>query len=173
MKLQKLFLLPLLLLALGSCDESTSGDGPENGVIWDIYPYAINIAVSDAAGNDLLDPAAENSIAHNGIKAIWNGQTFEKDSLPDFAQTKALNVVFRGLQSFQLSDGRYVLSFGEFRGDASREASDLVIDWNDGTPKDTISFSHSFWWENSEPQQETRLYLNGQETEAPVQIVKP
>ena len=31
-------------------------------------PFAVNIMVTDAAGNDLLNPETENSIADNGIK---------------------------------------------------------------------------------------------------------
>lgn len=159
------------LLSFTSCSEDP--DGPEPGMIWDIAPFVINITVSDKDGNDLLNPETSLSIANNGIKAIFGGETFEMDSMPVAdGQSRAILAVFRGLYSYQGSDGRYRLSFGEFAGDRNYEPQELVIDWNDGTPNDTIVFSHSFWWENHEPNQKTIVYLNGKETDAPVAIVK-
>lgn len=159
------------LLSFTSCSEDP--DGPEPGMIWDIAPFVINITVSDKDGNDLLNPETSLSIANNGIKAIFGGETFEMDSMPVAdGQSRAILAVFRGLYSYQGSDGRYRLSFGEFAGDRNYDPQELVIDWNDGTPNDTIVFSHSFWWENHEPKQKTVVYLNGKETDAPVAIVK-
>lgn len=159
------------LLSFTSCSEDP--DGPEPGMIWDIAPFVINITVSDKDGNDLLNPETSLSIANNGIKAIFGGETFEMDSMPVAdGQSRAILAVFRGLYSYQGSDGRYRLSFGEFAGDRNYDPQELVIDWNDGTPNDTIVFSHSFWWENHEPEQKTVVYLNGKETDAPVAIVK-
>lgn len=159
------------LLSFTSCSEDP--DGPEPGMIWDIAPFVINITVSDKDGNDLLNPETSFSIANNGIKAIFGGETFEMDSMPVAdGQSRAILAVFRGLYSYQGSDGRYRLSFGEFAGDRNYDPQELVIDWNDGTPNDTIVFSHSFWWENHEPKQKTVVYLNGKETDAPIAIVK-
>lgn len=159
------------LLSFTSCSEDP--DGPEPGMIWDIAPFVINITVSDKDGNDLLNPETSFSIANNGIKAIFGGETFEMDSMPVAdGQSRAILAVFRGLYSYQGSDGRYRLSFGEFAGDRNYDPQELVIDWNDGTPNDTIVFSHSFWWEDHEPEQKTVVYLNGKETDAPVAIVK-
>lgn len=159
------------LLSFTSCSEDP--DGPEPGMIWDIAPFVINITVSDKDGNDLLNPETSFSIANNGIKAIFGGETFEMDSMPVAdGQSRAILAVFRGLYSYQGSDGRYRLSFGEFAGDRNYDPQELVIDWNDGTSNDTIVFSHSFWWENHEPEQKTVVYLNGKETDAPVAIVK-
>ncbi len=158
------------LLSFTSCSEDP--DGPEPGMIWDIAPFVINITVSDKDGNDLLNPETSLSIANNGIKAIFGGETFEMDSMPVAdGQSRAILAVFRGLYSYQGS-GRYRLSFGEFAGDRNYDPQELVIDWNDGTPNDTIVFSHSFWWKNHEPEQKTVVYLNGKETDAPVAIVK-
>ena len=159
------------LLSFTSCSEDP--DGPEPGMIWDIAPFVINITVSDKDGNDLLNPETSLSIANNGIKAIFGGETFEMDSMPVAdGQSRAILAVFRGLYSYQGSDGRYRLSFGEFAGDRNYDPQELVIDWNDGTPNGTIVFSHSFWWKNHEPEQKTVVYLNGKETDAPVAIVK-
>ena len=68
------------LLSFTACSGEES-DGPEPDVIWDIAPFVIHITVSDKDGNDLLNPETSQSIADNGIKAIWTGRTFEKDSI--------------------------------------------------------------------------------------------
>lgn len=173
--MKKFFAVLLLaagLLPFTGCSNEDP-EGPEPGMIWDIYPFSINITVSDENGNDLLNPEASHSIADNGIKAIYEGKIFEKDSMfiAD-GRSREILTVFRGLYAFQGSDGRYRLSFGEFSGDRNYDRQELVIDWNDGTPNDTIVFSHSFWWKNHEPAQETTVYLNGKETDVPVAIVK-
>ena len=77
-------------------------------------PFAVNIMVTDAAGNDLLNPETENSIADNGIKVRFKGLVFEKDSIVLPGQTKAVMSVFYGLRSVKLTNGFYGLSFGEF-----------------------------------------------------------
>ncbi len=167
------FLLAAFALLAGGCSDGNEDyDGPEEGDIWDIYPYAINIVVTDEAGNDLLDPEAEGSIADQGIKAILGEMVFEKDSLPFGPETKAVQVVFYGLRTVQLNDGRRALSLGSFNGSENREPTDFFLDWNDGTPRDTITFSHSFWWEDHLPQSQTRVWLNGEETEVPVHIIR-
>lgn len=157
---------------VGCHDNKDDYDGPAPGIIWDFMPFAVNIMVTDAAGNDLLNPETENSIADNGIKARFKGRVFEKDSIVLPGQTKAVMSVFYGLRSVKLTNGFYGLSFGEFSGDNNYGATDIVLDWNDGTPCDTITFSHRFWWEGHDPNQETFLYLNGVETDAPVHIIK-
>ena len=79
------------LLSFTACSGEES-DGPESDVIWDIAPFVIHITVSDKDGNDLLNPETSQSIADNGIKAIWTGRTFEKDSIfvPD-GQSRAFS----------------------------------------------------------------------------------
>ena len=52
-------------------------------MIWDIYPTIIYISVEDTQGNSLLDPKVEGNILENGIKIIYQGKTYEKDSLYD------------------------------------------------------------------------------------------
>ena len=120
------------LLSFTSCSEDP--DGPEPGMIWDIAPFVINITVSDKDGNDLLNPETSLSIANNGIKAIFGGETFEMDSMPVAdGQSRAILAVFRGLYSYQGSDGRYRLSFGEFAGDRNYDPQELGIDWKNDT----------------------------------------
>lgn len=174
MKTRCLFIGAMLLslCCFTSCNDDENLDGPAPDVIWDIYPFGISIEVTDAEGNDLLNPETENSIANQGIKMIYWGMTYEKDSLAIDEQTRAVLVRFYGLRTYQRKDGRYLLGIGEFFGDRDYENENIILDWNDGTPKDTITFSHKFWWENQEPESETTVRLNGVETDNPIHIIK-
>lgn len=72
-----LFLLYLLWIATACNDKN------DPNMIWDIYPTIIYISVEDTQGNSLLDPKVEGNILENGIKIIYQGKTYEKDSLYD------------------------------------------------------------------------------------------
>lgn len=174
MKTRCLFIGAMLLslCCFTSCNDDENLDGPAPDVIWDIYPFGISIEVTDAEGNDLLNPETENSIANQGIKMIYRGMTYEKDSLAIDEQTRAVLVRFYGLRTYQRNDGRYLLIIGEFYGNRDYNNESIILDWNDGTPKDTITFSHKFWWENQEPESETIVRLNGVETDNPIHIIK-
>lgn len=162
----------LSLCCFTSCNDDENLDGPAPGVIWDIAPFGISIEVTDAEGNDLLNPDAENSIANQGIKMIYRDKTYEKDSLVCEVLSRAYLARFYGLQTYRTKDGRYLLTIGEFFGDRDYDNENIILDWNNGTPTDTITFSHKFWWENQEPESETTVRLNGVETDNPIHIIK-
>jgi hypothetical protein len=162
----------LSLCCFTSCNDDENLDGPAPDVIWDIAPLGISIEVTDAEGNDLLNPDAENSIANQGIKMIYRDKTYEKDSLVCEVLSRAYLARFYGLQTYQTKDGRYLLTIGEFFGDRDYDNENIILDWNNGTPTDTITFSHKFWWENQEPESETTVRLNGVETDNPIHIIK-
>lgn len=73
----------LFLLCIFCCINFTSCDPANNGgddLIWDFAPIVLYISVQDAQGNDLLNPLTKGSIANQGIKAIYKGETYEKDA---------------------------------------------------------------------------------------------
>lgn len=157
--------LAVLLFSLSffaACsNDADDYDGPEPDVIRDIYPLCINFQVQDEQHNDLLNPDTSGSLAHQGIKAIFGGNIFEKDSIPSIVPSRLYMPTFYGLRSLQLKGGYYYLSFGEFAGTDSYTDAQLIIDWNDGTPNDTITFSNSFGWKNHEPDIHRSFSLNG------------
>ena len=118
MKTRCLFIGAMLLslCCFTSCNDDENLDGPAPDVIWDIYPFGISIEVTDAEGNDLLNPETENSIANQGIKMIYRNKTYKKDSLVTDEQTRDILVRFYGLQTYQRKDGSYLLAIGEFYG---------------------------------------------------------
>lgn len=158
------------VLGFVSCSES---DGPDPNVEWDINPLVIKVNVSDKSGKDLLNPDSANYIGNKGIKAIYQGKTYTVNSnLPNQNHTRYYMAFFKGLYIEKTYSGKYALCFGEFQGDEDREYSDLIVDWNDGTQKDTIRFKHSFGWKKHNPQQNTTVYYNGNKAELPLKIVK-
>ena len=109
----------LFLLCIFCCINFTSCDPANNGgddLIWDFAPIVLYISVQDAQGNDLLNPLTKGSIANQGIKAIYKGETYEKDA-PLNERTRAYMAYFTGLQTEVSKDGKYYLTFGEFNGD--------------------------------------------------------
>lgn len=148
----------LLATATASC----GNDGPRGDVIWDISPFDFTISVSDKNGSDLLDPLADNSISGDSISIIWRGVRYMKDSIPVDQPTRAYFARFYGLQTIQDQEGRNLLYIGEFFGDAEYENEQIVVDWNDGSPCDTLSFSHAFWWKRHKPHTSTDAFWNGE-----------
>ena len=79
MKTKTLIILSLLsfaILSIHSCGDEPEPPTPEVRLV----PFFVYVTVSDENGNDLLKPGTEYSIAENGIKAIYQGKVYEKDS---------------------------------------------------------------------------------------------
>lgn len=126
---------------------------------WDFAPVVIAINVVDESGNNLMDPATENSIAGNEIKITFRGKTYNLDEEP---KSRAYMPEFRGLYSFDKyrEDFQYGLFFGELARDDNYD-EEIVIDWGDGSKNDIIVFNHRFWWEKDNPKSETTYLFNG------------
>lgn len=141
--LYSLFISLLCVAGLTACDDSDNGGGDD--MIWDFAPIELHIAVQDAQGNDLLNPETPGNISKQGIKAIYNGKTYEKDA--PVIQTKDYLAHFNGLQTMKFETGKYFLTFGEFNGDDTFDNEKVIIDWNDGT-QDVITFSSKLTWKS-------------------------
>lgn len=156
----------LFLLCIFCCINFTSCDPANNGgddLIWDFAPIVLYISVQDAQGNDLLNPLTKGSIANQGIKAIYKGETYEKDA-PLNERTRAYMAYFTGLQTEVSKDGKYYLTFGEFNGDHTFDNEKVEIDWNDGKEPSVITFSSKLTWKSKkEPVFDRKFCLNGQE----------
>lgn len=133
--------------------------------IWDIYPIVLSISVQDAQGNDLLNPETPGSIAHRDIKALYQGKTYEKDSV--VYPTRAYLAQLKGLCIWKGENGLYYLTFGEFDGARTFDNEQVVIDWNDGT-EDVLAFSSKLYWNwKKEPVIDRVFFLNGVEIASP------
>lgn len=154
-------LLFLCIVSLVACGDKNDD---EEMPIWDFTPIVLHFSVQDAQGNDLLNPETKGSIADQGIKAIYNDEIYEKDSV--VSQTKAYLAQFAGLQTSKSKDGKYYLTFGEFNGNDTFDNEQVEIDWNDGT-KDVVSFSSKLIWESKkEPVIKRKFSLNGKDIDS-------
>lgn len=158
-------LIPVLL---------TSCKKEKDDLIWDFIPIVIAINVVDESGNNLMDPATENSIAGNEIKITFRGKTYNLDEEPnEKTNSRAYLPKFRGLYSFDefRKDFQYGLFFGEFARDDNYD-EEIVIDWGDGSMNDIIVFNHKFWWEKDNPKSETTFYINGKKVNGEYIIIE-
>lgn len=155
--------------------------------LWDISGINVYMEITDGEGNSLLDPETDGSLAGNGIKAIFRGETYVNDSTllrHDFGYgteqygTKAYMPHFYGLVTYHyVAEDIYYLAFGELDGEEEFIDETLIIDWNDGSKQDTVTFSNRCTWVEDSiygmaPQVERHFRLNGKETELPIKIVK-
>lgn len=174
MKTRHLTLTAVLLTVatlFAGCGNDTD-DGSD--MIWDIYPFVARIALTDESGNNLLNPDTPGSMAKQRIFAIYKGRSFEKDSLVRIynEQTRAYMAVLTGLKTME-ANGKYYLEFGEFDGAKNYQNDEIILDYNDGSKKDTITFDHTFNWVNNAPSTHTEFRLNGKKVEnTPIIIVK-
>lgn len=65
--MKKLWLLISGLLMLVGCSDD---------LIWDFYNHSVYVAVKDAAGRDLLDPATEGNILNEGLQVSYDGKEY-------------------------------------------------------------------------------------------------
>lgn len=132
-------------------------------MVWDFVPVDIAVMVQDAEGNDLLNPEIPGNLSDNDITAVFEGNTYELDV---DAATKAILVTFHGLLTDQYDSGiyagRYYLKFGEFARDENY-TKEFVLDWGDGSKRDTVTFTQSCVWQGNMPDTATEISLNGSE----------
>ncbi len=129
MKETRLHLMALtvaLTSVLISCD---------NDMIWDIAPIKIFITVSDAEGQDLLNPDTPNSIDYREVTAEWRGETYVGDTISLFTQqplTRFLMGHMHGLV-YLTEHGKSKLCFGELTGHDTYVDEPLTLHWPDGS----------------------------------------
>ncbi len=150
------FLFFLSTICFTACDDNFQED--DDLMIWDFTPIILFMTVQDAEGNDLLNPETNGTIADQAIKAIYKGETYEKDAK---VVTKAYLAYFTGLQTQKNNKGVYYLTFGEFNGDDTFKNEEVTIEWHDGTT-DVIRFSSKLSWKSrKEPVFDREFLLNG------------
>ena len=75
-------------------------------------------------------------------------------------------MTFHGLLTDQYDSGiyagRYYLKFGEFARDENY-TKEFVLDWGDGSKRDTVTFTQSCVWQGNMPDTATEISLNGSE----------
>ena len=103
------------LFALTSCE----GDEP----ITDYVPVTFAVYVSDAMGNDLLDPSVENNLTGQGITFTYKGVEYQIDKadVRDYEMyyaTRAYVTRFMGGYIKRMVGDKFRLVIGEWMGDS-------------------------------------------------------
>lgn len=158
--------LPLTFMV--SCSDDDDGDGPEKGVMWDIYPVDIIIDIVDAQGNNLLDPDVPGNIVGQELTVDYEGKTYgtEWNALslsPN--QSRMILVEFYGLKHYLInrihpysSSRRWALFLGDLRGDCDYDTT-MVLKYKDREFE--IRVVNNFEWVKHLPERDTRVYLDG------------
>jgi hypothetical protein len=120
-----MFTLAALSLGLSAC---FNDDDDDDDFVWDFYPVAVGIYVTDANGADLL--ASDGSLYQSDIKMIYQGE--EYDARWDFTTTRAYLPHMYGLCYLPAEDERAArLLFGELDGNLGD--ADLTLVMPNGT----------------------------------------
>lgn len=166
-------------------DGTEVGAGPEAWVIerkmeytsqfiWDLLNPAVTIGVRDAAtGEDLLDPASENSILGRPIAVTYNGLRYEvsdeEDYVPAARGTRATLARLLKLrhESWRSDDGSeaYYLTFGDFNPYEDYRDQSFTVDWGDGTFTQ-VEFSLYLEWDKGMPMIHQPIRVDGLERDS-------
>lgn len=134
-----------------------SGCSDGDDLIWDFYNHSVYMAVKDADGRDLLDPATDGNILNEGLQVTYKGKKY---ALLSDLYTRATCPRELGFRLMEWK-GSYYLSFGEFDPGGYRRES-FIIEWGDGT-RDEVTFDLYTTWKRDDPTIHRRLWLNGEE----------
>lgn len=100
----------------------------------DWAPVTLHIYVSDAEGNNLVDPNYEQNILH-GLSITYKGDTYEQVPFTDesdIIDTKTYVPTFLGLFNYADANNVWYVGFGEIDGELDMD-EDLTINWPDGS----------------------------------------
>ena len=124
-------ILKSMLLIVTSCVMFVSCNPP----IQDWAPIDIYIKVSNADGQNLLDPATPNNFLDKEISAEWMGDTYIADTVSLWEKqhvTREYLPMMDGLM-YVTRNGEPMLYFGELAGDGDYDDEPFTIHWPDGS----------------------------------------
>ena len=155
-------------------DNNTNNDDNGQDVIVDWAPLELFVYLSDADGNNLLDPEYEHAYDSANIVLTYEGKEYEvinylTPNEPQ-AQPMAYLAVFDAPYICHDTKGVARLTIGEWGRDEKWDMATVDVAWGDGTT-DTFAFSHDFTY-NPEYRNDadngwgytftTQYYLNGE-----------
>lgn len=173
--MKKFQYLALLLAAFMtiSC-ETNNDDNRQNDVIIDWAPLELFVYLSDADGNNLLDPEYEHAYDSANIVLTYEGEEYEVINYLTPSEPKAQPMdylaVFDSPYICHDTKGVARLTIGEWGRDEKWDMATVEVAWGDGTT-DTFAFSHDFTYNPEYRNDEdngwgftftTQYYLNGE-----------
>lgn len=165
----------LVAVALPSCSNYDDDDD----IIWDFIPDEISLEITDAKGNNLLDPAVENNIVGENVTLDYEGETFGTQwntlypEYPEYnAKSRAILARFYGMvhhprivDNEPSETNKWIICVGEFQYEFDYDVSIPVRIKNKTF---IVRYVHTFLWldkKMSDYASKTTVYLDGKECE--------
>ena len=155
-------------------NNTNNDDNGQDDVIVDWAPLELFVYLSDADGNNLLDPEYEHAYDSAKIVLTYEGEEYEVINYLTPSEPKA-----QPMEYLAVFDSPYIchdtkgvarLTIGEWGRDEKWDMATVEVSWGDGTT-DTIAFSHDYTY-NPEYRNDadngwgytftTQYYLNGE-----------
>ncbi|MBP5498430.1 MAG: hypothetical protein J6X81_03565 [Muribaculaceae bacterium] len=159
------FLLPFVLaLLFVSC-----GDEP-NDVDYDYSPMGVYLFVTDADGNDLLNPETAGNILGNEITIKYRNEVYPLhlesknpvlcSPLQKAPRRKYYLAMLYGAYLEKIErTGEYYICFGEIAGEERLDMEEVIVEWGDGT-SDKITLYNLLEWKKKKPFFTRKSWLN-------------
>lgn len=155
-------------------NNTNNDDNGQDDVIVDWAPLELFVYLSDADGNNLLDPEYEHAYDSANIVLTYEGEEYEVINYLMPSESKAQPMwylaVFDSPYICRDTKGVARLTIGEWARNDKWDMATVEVAWGDGT-KDTFAFSHDFTY-NPEYRNDadngwgftftTQYYLNGE-----------
>lgn len=165
----------LVAVALPSC----SNDDDDDIVLWDFIPNEIRLEITDAKGNNLLDPAGENNIVGENITVDYEGETYgtQWETLQPLYPEPSHNSRFWPARFYGLvhhpvnvykepsETNKWIICIGEFQNELDY---DVTIPVRIKNKTFIVRYVHDFRWKDkkmSDYASKTTVFLDGKECE--------
>ena len=143
-------------------------------IIQDWAPIDVYFKVSNAAGQNLLNPATPNNFVDKEISAEWMEETYVADSVSFWEKQHTTRVylpMMNGLM-YVTKDGEPMLYFGELAGDGDYDDEPLTIYWPDGST-DVITIKNKAYLSSADRKYKLNGEVVAKDTGSPIiSIVK-
>ena len=155
-------------------NNTNNDDNGQDDVIVDWAPLELFVYLSDADGNNLLDPEYEHAYDSANIVLTYEGKEYGVINyltpIEPQVQPMAYLAVFDAPYICHDTKGVARLTIGEWGRDGKWDMATVEVAWGDGTT-DTFAFSHDFTYNPEYRNDEdngwgftftTQYYLNGE-----------
>jgi hypothetical protein len=131
-------------------DNNTNNGDNGHDVIVDWAPLELFVYLSDADGNNLLDPEYEHAYDSTNMVLTYEGEEYEVINYLTPSEPKA-----QPMEYLAVFDSPYIcrdtkgvarLTIGEWARNDKWDMATVEVAWGDGT-KDTFAFSHDYTYD--------------------------
>lgn len=167
----------LLALATACSDDNTPGAPTDFDTA---SPYTITMRVLNSDRQNLLDKKVQGNILKDSVTVLFADSVYQLDTIPSSkklpeSMPRTDNADFYGLWVYTpVGTRNYLMQFGEFDGKQNISGQRFIIRWNDGSPNDTVGWTHTYAADGSgkNTTYRTDVTLNGKPATMPITFVK-